>query len=115
MSKLAIKHLNCEPETLMHYPMLIVMSMLGCAEKPIEHQTPNQETSNEPFDAPVPQRRASFIAIHCDPGASFPEELENLKSMLAMASDAEIPLTLMFTPQWVEPLIAAGGRELLLE
>ncbi|MFC2119277.1 T9SS type A sorting domain-containing protein [Bacteroidota bacterium] len=50
------------------------------------------------------QNPQSFMVIHCEPNNSnlFPE----LERLIEVADSAEIPLTIMFTPQWADLILA---------
>ena len=86
----------------------------GCGEKTTASAPLDALVSG---DASVPTDSAVsgagvmyFIAVHCDPGAEFPDEFVNLEAMIASASEAGIRLTLMFTPQWASFLGEEPGR-----
>ncbi len=56
-----------------------------------------------------------FIAIHCDPNATFPGEFINLGKMIDEADTRGIKLTLMFTPQWANFILEEPPRKAKLE
>ncbi|GEM_PF-2117435 len=48
----------------------------------------------------------SFFVIHCDPGYATNLHFNRLRQMVDTATAHEVPLTLQFSPQWVDMILA---------
>ncbi len=52
----------------------------------------------------------SFFVIHCDPGYATPIHWNVLRRMVDSATAYNVPLTLEFSPQWVDMILADSAK-----
>ncbi|MBR56818.1 MAG: hypothetical protein CMH54_02040 [Myxococcales bacterium] len=99
----------------LRFSALAICLLMGFGCSSATDTTPNDEPSSDSgIDPGVSNAQGPdsyFIAVHCDPNVTFPEEFLHLDTMVLAANEQNVKLTLMFTPQWVEYILGAPSRK----